>query len=107
MGYIFYLSSHPVAEIVKWFPIIARLKLVHMVEYGFLYYLYWWALRKTTSFDNTEAFSVAFMLTLIYGLTDEFHQIFVIGRTARLMDAIANMVGAVVVQAGILSARKQ
>jgi VanZ family protein len=102
MAFIFYMSSRAAPEEVKWLPIIAKLKLVHIIEYGILYLLFLWPIRKTTTLANIEAFSVAFMLILIYGLTDEFHQIFVVGRTASLVDAVANGVGAVLMQGCII-----
>jgi len=102
MAFIFYMSSRAAPEEVKWLPIIAKLKLVHIIEYGILYLLFLWPIRKTTTLANIEAFSVAFMLILIYGLTDEFHQIFVVGRTASLVDAVAIGVGAVLMQGCII-----
>ena len=106
MAFIFMMSSRPAPEEVKWLPIIAKLKLVHIIEYGILYLLFYWPLRKTTTFDKTEAFMMAFMLTITYGLTDELHQVFVIGRTASLADALANGVGALIVQASNFINRK-
>ena len=98
MALIFYFSSRTPSGMFHIFPIIFGLKTSHMVEFGILYSFYYYALRKTTSYDVIEAFSVAFMLTLIYGLTDEFHQIFVIGRTSRLIDAVANVAGALIAE---------
>jgi len=107
MALIFYMSSHPAPEEVKWLPIIAKLKLVHMIEYGILYLLLFWAIRKTTPYNMLGSFALALELTVIYGLTDEFHQIFVQGRTASLVDAFANGVGACLFHAGLSLRRKQ
>lgn len=107
MALIFYMSSRPAPEEVKWLPIIAKLKLVHIIEYGLLYFLYWWALRKTTMLYGIEMFALAFMMMLIYGLIDEFHQIYVIGRTAKLIDVVADVVGAVLAQLVLISRKIQ
>lgn len=101
MALIFYLSSHPSPEVARRFPIIAQLKVIHMIEYGILYLLFWWAFIRTTTYSKLEAFSLAFTMTVLYGLSDEFHQIFVPERTARLLDVVADGIGAVIVQAGI------
>ena len=101
MAFLYYLSSRPAPEELKWIPIIAKLKLVHIIEYGILYFLVWYAVIKTTSCNKLEAFSLALMFTILYGLTDEFHQIFVVGRTARLEDVVADIVGGIMTHAGI------
>ena len=94
---IFYLSSRPAGEPFRRFPIIAKLKLVHIIEYGILYFLFWKAITKTTTYNKVEAFILALSLTVFYGLTDEFHQVFVIGRSATLVDVVADAVGGALV----------
>jgi len=101
MAFLFYLSSRPAPEELKWIPIIAKLKLVHIIEYGILYFLVWYAAMKTTSYNKLEVFSLALMFVILYGLTDEFHQIFVVGRTARFEDVVADGVGGILVSLGI------
>ena len=101
MALLFYLSSRPVPEELKWLPIIAKLKIVHIIEYGILYLLLWHATIKTTAYNKREAFALALMITVLYGLTDEFHQVFVQARTARLEDVVADGVGGILAQAGI------
>lgn len=93
MAIIFWLSSRPSPEELKILPIFARLKLVHIVEYGILYFLFWFALVRTSAYSKIEIIILALSFTVLYGLTDEFHQIFVIGRTARLIDVVADGVG--------------
>jgi len=101
MAFLFYLSSRPVPDQLKWFPIIAKLKLVHIIEYGILYILLWYAIAKTTTYNKIEAFALALMIIVLYGLTDEFHQIFVQGRTARFEDVAADVAGGVLAELGI------
>jgi VanZ family protein len=100
-GLIFWLSSRPSPEAIRWIPIIAKLKLVHIIEYGILYGLLWYAITRTTSLNKIEVFALALTLTVLYGLTDEFHQIFVCGRTCRFADVAADGVGGMIVEACI------
>lgn len=101
MTFIFCLSSRPAAEIVKCLPIILGLKIVHMIEYGMLFYLIRFATIRTTSFKGWGIFLFSLALTILYSLSDEFHQMFVPSRSASLVDVLANGVGAALVQCGI------
>lgn len=105
MALIFYLSTRPAPNELRRLPIIAKLKVVHIIEYGILYLFVWYAIIKTTAYNKLEAFALALMVTVLYGLTDEFHQIFVIDRTARLADVVADGVGGALTQAGISISR--
>jgi len=100
MAFIFYLSSRPALEAARRFPIIYQLKLVHMLEYGILSALLFFSARESGVKNVYEAAAFAIVAALLYGTIDEFHQIFVPGRTAKLMDIVANGIGAAVVQAG-------
>jgi VanZ family protein len=101
MALIFYMSSRPAPDEIRCIPIIAKLKIVHIIEYGILYLLAWFAIIKTTAYNELEAFALAFMITVFYGLTDEFHQIFIVGRTASFMDVAADGVGGILAKAGV------
>ena len=96
MALIFWLSSRPSPEELRIIPLIARLKIVHMIEYGMLYYFVWHALRATSTYRPVEILILAFFIVVLYGLTDEFHQIFVAGRTARLIDVVADGIGGII-----------
>lgn len=61
---------------------------------------------KTTAYNKLETFALALMITVLYGLTDEFHQIFVQARTARLEDVVADGVGGIIALAGISISNK-
>jgi len=102
MTLIFWFSSHPVMVLLKFIPRIFGLKLVHIVEYGLLFYFYRFALVNTTKLRSWEIFLLSFELTIVYGLTDEFHQIFITGRTAKFIDVVADGVGATIVQIGMM-----
>lgn len=102
MAVIFWLSSRPSPEALKLIPIIAHLKLVHIIEYGLLYALVYYAFEMTTDYSPVEIFAASLMLTVLYGLTDELHQIFIVGRTSRLADVLADGVGGLICQGAFL-----
>lgn len=98
---LFWLSSRPAPEEVRWLPIIFGLKVSHMIEYGILFLLVRYALIQTTTYNKPSIFALALMITVLYGLTDEFHQIFVATRTARLIDVVADGVGGILAQTSV------
>jgi VanZ family protein len=104
MALLFYLSSRPAPEELRWFPVIAKLKVVHIIEYGILYLFVRYAVIRTAAYDKLSVFALSLMITVLYGLTDEFHQIFVVARTSRLVDVAADGVGGIL--AGLVSNRR-
>ncbi len=101
MALIFYLSSHPAPELSGTLPIFLRLKLIHIIEYGILSFILFFAVRETTPLKRSEAAAFAVVAVLLYGATDELHQVFVPMRSASLVDVFANCVGAALAQLGI------
>ena len=98
MGIIFYLSSlHNISlpKLPKNFD-----KVLHMCAYIPLAYLFYLSLRK--SGINKYIFMLAIIFASIYGITDEFHQVFVPGRDADVFDLLADAFGAFL---GSLAAR--
>jgi len=101
---IFYFSSHPRFDITYKFVfdfIILKalrfdfiiLKALHMVEYGILYFLFFRAFYKTTTFSLSQQFFFSFILSLFYAVTDEIHQLFIPTREGRIRDIIIDMAG--------------
>lgn len=89
---IFLLSSLTSEEVPSLYTIISD-KIAHVMLYGGLGFLvarYLKAARGTTT-GHTVAF--AGLLCLLYGMTDEFHQAFVPGRSAQVGDLIADLIG--------------
>jgi VanZ family protein len=87
---IFGLSSIP----GKSFPEMSVLhydKIIHGVVYAV--FGAFCCLSLPPSVPRTLAVPCAALLALVYGLTDEFHQIFVPGRSADLRDVIADGLG--------------
>ncbi len=74
----------------------------HFGEYAVLALLFWQALRHTARF-NPWAAPLAFVLALLYAISDEWHQFYVPGRYADGRDVLVDAAGAL---AALLLARK-
>ncbi len=101
MGLIFALSSVPglnsgLDDVWDW-PLR---KLAHLVEFAVLSGLFVRALNRTNERPSRKVIGLAFILTVIYSLTDEWHQRFVADRIGSendvLIDSVGALVGAVV-----------
>jgi VanZ family protein len=66
----------------------------HLVVYAGLMATLTLALRRGSNLDGGRILGLAFLLAALYGLTDEFHQSFIPGRKATLIDWIIDLVGA-------------
>ncbi len=92
MAVIFYVSSGPVGpgiagELPDW--------LLHGAAYLMLYLLVFWAVHEGAHpFPGRGGYVLPLLLTVLYGLSDEFHQSFVPARDASARDLIADAVGA-------------
>ncbi len=73
-------------------------KLEHAIAYAFFAVLICRALyfQQTYLFWQRNHLSLSFVLGTLYGISDEFHQSFVPGRTADVYDAIADGVGCII-----------
>ena len=92
MAFIFYLSSRPMHEEIL--PEIWNIdKVIHIVEYGILGIL-WFRVIGLAWEKSQKVVIIAFTITFLYGISDEFHQYFVPGRNADAFDAIADAIGA-------------
>ena len=92
MGVIFVLSAQPdLGSGLGTVDTILR-KLVHAASYGLLAFLWVRALR-TTSLSHI-ALPLAFVLTVAYAATDEYHQTFVEGRHGSPVDVAIDAAGA-------------
>ena len=95
MGLIFVISSQPRLPFVlsKTVDFITK-KAGHVAEYGVLAFLLWRALSQGRGSPAPLSFGGAFGLSLLYAISDEFHQTFVPGRTGRLTDVGFDALGA-------------
>ncbi len=91
-AFIFYLSSRSWSS-VPLFPFAD--KIFHVILYlglgGFLL----WTLRLSRLRYYKRLYLITFAITILYGLSDETHQLFVAGREFSLLDLAADGVGAV------------
>ena len=87
---IFFLSSQSTLPMPMSFP--NQDKLVHASAYAVMGLLAWRALKHEYKGGWLAVLSVA--LASCYGVTDEFHQSFVVGRDADVWDWLADTIGA-------------
>ncbi len=101
MAFIFYLSSQVAVPGPSVQPFPYYDKIVHIVMFAVLSLLFWgaWKYERITS---PYFYAIAF--TILYGISDEFHQSFVPGRIADMWDVVADGIGSLVV---LLWKRKQ
>jgi VanZ family protein len=87
MGLISYLSAQESVgpELPAWTRIVA-----HFTEYAVLASLWAWALTPTL---GPRALLVAAAISLLYAITDEYHQRFVEGRESDILDVITDAAG--------------
>jgi VanZ family protein len=91
MGLIYFLSAQP--DLNSGLGLVDEIgrKVVHMTEYGVL----WWLWCRALGF-GTRAAIVAAAITLAYAATDEFHQTFVHGRNGSPVDWLIDAGGVAV-----------
>lgn len=93
MGLIFYASSMN-GEQVPEIDIPGIDKLFHFIEYLILGFLLARALsRSSANVNYRHIFISAVLISSFYGLSDEFHQRFVPGRTCDIFDFLSDLIG--------------
>lgn len=97
LSLIYYLSSIPGSEISLQTPDY----ILHGLAFGGLSFLLTVFFRFSMDLKFSIGYSLVF--TLVYALSDECHQFFVPGRVPDWVDIVADMVGAIIVQLGIIT----
>nr|NIO71765.1 hypothetical protein [Anaerolineae bacterium] len=97
MGLIFIVSAQPT---LPYHPdalldLILK-KAAHMMEYGTLAFLLWRALSRGRGALSRSALVTAFVVSVLYAASDEYHQTFVPGRNGTPVDVGIDAVGALV-----------
>jgi len=84
MIFIFYLSAQPVlpGPSIVWADFFFK-KMAHMFVYAVLYILWFRVINQNKA---KKQFLIPLVLTMVFAISDEFHQSFVSGRTATLRD---------------------
>ena len=91
-GLIFWASSQPSVEAPAVIPHLD--KLIHLVEYAVLGWLLARALIHASRIPNRGAIkALVICLVVLYGMSDEYHQSFVVGRSSEWLDLLADSVG--------------
>jgi VanZ family protein len=67
-------------------------KLIHFLQYALLAFLWWRAFR--TKLEDRRAALAAFVVTVLYAASDEYHQSFVEGRNGSPIDWLIDSAGA-------------
>lgn len=75
---------------------LAVRKCAHMAEYGILFYLTRWACMGIERPSVFIPGFFAFFICLLYAASDEWHQSFVPGRSAKPMDVAIDMAGVLI-----------
>ncbi|MBP1156136.1 MULTISPECIES: VanZ family protein [unclassified Paenibacillus] len=99
MAVIFYLSSRTgedlggwLDSVRRWVPMMEGFNWGHFAAYFILAWTYLWALRPKRLSLGIRL--VVVLMCVLYGVTDEYHQSFVPGRTPDLMDLRNDAIGA-------------
>jgi VanZ like family len=92
MAIIFWLSAQPNLDsgLGLWDDILR--KFAHVTAYAVLMVLWTWSLRPVLA----RPLPIAAALTLIYAITDEYHQSFVEGRTGSGIDVGIDLIGVLI-----------
>lgn len=109
---IFVQSSFPSPEFVPKFD--GADKVLHFFGYGLMGLLFLRGFRISDGRIGGREILWSIVFTSLYGMSDEFHQYFVVGRTADVRDALADTLGGacgvylfwMLDRAGILARRK-
>lgn len=94
MGVIYYLSGRTAGEIKSIFPFLQNLNPGHVLAFFILSILFFYALTKAAYSRHPYVWSM--FLSIIYGITDEYHQSFVPGRTPDFQDLLRDALGAAI-----------
>lgn len=93
---IFYLSSLPNLRITdNTWDFLLR-KLAHMGFFGMLALLLRRAFKGSTQWSARRLFLTSLTMTFLYACSDEYHQHFVQGRHADVVDVLIDSAGAVI-----------
>ena len=97
MGVIFILSAQPSLPHAPDTLLDTILKkAAHMIEYGILAFLLWRALSRGRDTLAWSALVTAFLVSVLYAASDEYHQTFVPGRKGTPVDVGVDAIGALV-----------
>ncbi len=92
-GLIFYLSGIPnLNSGLGGCDIILR-KCAHMTEYFILAFLFYRALKVTFALKFALLIFITALSSLLYAISDEVHQLFVVSRSGNIRDILIDSIG--------------
>lgn len=92
---IFIFSSRTKLHVSDIFTVqFAFFKALHIIEYAFLYLLWYRGLKNTTTLSMHDLLLVTFIITVGYAITDEIHQTLVPTREGKMRDIAIDIIGA-------------
>ncbi|MCP4343614.1 MAG: hypothetical protein GY799_33240 [Desulfobulbaceae bacterium] len=107
MGTIFFVSHQP-GDSLSLPQLPGFDKLAHMISYGVLAIAVFFAWSEQQKNSKSRAVMLAtWVFCLLYGISDEFHQSYIPGRTASVYDLLADGVGAAMACAFWANLRKR
>ena len=95
MGVIFAFSSREDVPKPPGFSLDVTSVAGHLSVYAVLAALAWWALGGLVR-SPRQRMAAAFCIAILYGLSDEWHQSFVPGRTPDAWDLVVDAIGAMI-----------
>ena len=105
MGAIYYLSAQSSLPHAPgaWWDLLLK-KGAHVAAYAILQVLWWRALKRRCS--PRLALGLAVLLSVLYAISDEVHQLYVPGRNGRVWDVVIDVCG-VLLAASILRGQRR
>ena len=94
-GGIFFFSSIPDFGGVDTLGGFIRAKCAHLAEYAVLSWFFRRAFRESTTYSLESSAVAACLFSVLYAISDEYHQSFVFGRHASVYDVFLDGFGAV------------
>jgi VanZ family protein len=94
MAVLFYLSHQPSLDAPVLFP--GQDKLFHALAYGILGFLLLGSRAPATDGFTEVQIRSSILIASLYGISDEFHQYFIPGRSTDVWDWVADTLGAVI-----------
>ena len=94
MAVLFYLSHQPTLDTPMLFP--GQDKLFHALVYGVLGFLLLGSRAPAPDGFTELQIRSSILIASLYGISDEFHQYFIPGRSADAWDWVADTLGAVI-----------
>lgn len=91
-GVIFFFSSIPDLKTGLEYDFLLR-KIAHITEYFIFTFLLYRAFSGSFNMNVFRLFMYPAVFSLLYAISDEFHQYFVVGRSCSVYDVLVDAIG--------------